>query len=90
MFANLKIRTGLLAVVLTFVALSVVAIGYGRCSARQDGMVIGTPDNAGVQQNVLIRDAYIAALRLPAAKPQDPPRASRKTIVSYTDNWESF
>jgi methyl-accepting chemotaxis protein-2 (aspartate sensor receptor) len=63
MFANLKIRTGLLAAVLTFVVLSIVAIGYGWYSARQDEMVIDTLDNAGVQQNVLIRDAYIAALR---------------------------
>jgi len=63
MFANLKIRTGLLAAVLAFVALSVMAIGYGWYSARQDEMVIDTLDNAGVQQNVLIRDAYMAALR---------------------------
>jgi methyl-accepting chemotaxis protein-2 (aspartate sensor receptor) len=63
MFANLKIRTGLLAAVLTFVALCIVAIGYGWYSAREDEKVIDTLDNAGVQQNVLIRDAYIAALR---------------------------
>ena len=53
MFANLKIRTGLLAAVLAFVALSVMAIGYGWYSARQDEMVIDTLDNAGDRKSVV-------------------------------------
>ena len=63
MFANLKIRTGLLAAVLTFVVLCVATISYGWYSARQDEVAINILDNAGVDQTALIRDSYIAALR---------------------------
>ncbi|MGN6580043.1 MAG: Tar ligand binding domain-containing protein, partial [Bordetella sp.] len=95
MFTNLKIRTGLFAAVLTFVALSVVAIGYGWYSARQDGIIIDTLDNAGVEQNVLIRDAYIAALRgiihidiaLSLAKHGKPDgaQAEKSAVIKFAD-----
>jgi methyl-accepting chemotaxis protein-2 (aspartate sensor receptor) len=62
MWANLKIRTGLLIALAAFVVKSVVAIGLGGNSSRQAGFVDELSD-VGIRQNTLLKNAYIAALR---------------------------
>jgi methyl-accepting chemotaxis protein-2 (aspartate sensor receptor) len=63
MLANLKIRTGLLAAVIAFVAMGVVAIYLGWDSSSSGSRVANMLYSVGMKQNGALKDAYISALR---------------------------